>query len=311
MKKFEIILKRLLQIIPMLIIVTILAFALSNLSSGDVTEITVRSHGLEVNEKNIAIFREELGLNVPLHIQYINWLKKATKLDFGISFQTKKPVSDEILSRFPATLKLAIAATAISILFAIPIALISARYKDSPIDHLFRIISTAGAAMPDFWLGLILLYLFAIKLDLVPVISGSKLQYIVLPAFTLSVNYGATYIRVLRSNLIEINNYDFMKAARARGLSQNATLMRHGLKNAILPCITLIGVNFGRLLAGQFAVETIFSWNGIGKFAVDSIKLKDLPVIQGYIVIVAGTFIVINLLLDILYLYMDPKIQLE
>jgi len=311
MKKFKIILKRFLQVIPMLIIVTILAFALSNMSSGDVTEITIRSHGLEVNEKNIEIFREELGLNVPLHIQYINWLRKATKLDFGISFQTKKPVSDEILSRFPATLKLAIAATTISILFAIPIALISARYKDLPIDHFFRIISTAGAAMPDFWLGLILLYLFAIKLDLVPVISGSKLQYIFLPAFTLSVNYGATYIRVLRSNLIEINNYDFMKAARARGLSQNATLIRHGLKNAILPCITLIGVNFGKLLAGQFAVETIFSWNGIGKFAVDSIKLKDLPVIQGYIVIVAVTFIVINLLLDILYLYMDPKIQLE
>jgi peptide/nickel transport system permease protein len=311
MKKFRIILKRLLQIIPMLLIVTILAFALSNMSSGDVTEITIRSQGLEVTEKNIAAVKEDLGLNEPLDIQYINWLKKATELDFGISFQTKKPVSDEILSRFPATLELAIAATIISVLFAIPIALASARYKDSFIDHFFRIFSSAGAAMPDFWLGLILLYLFAVKLDLVPVISGSKLQNIFLPAFTLSVNYGATYIRILRNNLIEINNYDFMKAARARGLSQNAVLMKHGLKNAVLPCITLIGVNFGKLLAGQFAVETIFSWSGIGKFAVDSIKLKDLPVIQGYIVIVAVTFIVINLLLDILYLYIDPKIQLE
>lgn len=311
MKKLKIILKRLLQIIPMLLIVTILAFALSNMSSGDVTEIIIRSQGLEVTEKNIAAVKEDLGLNDPLHIQYINWLKKATELDFGISFQTKKPVSDEILSRFPATLELAIAATIISILFAIPIALASARYKDSLIDHFFRIFSTAGASMPDFWLGLILLYLFAVKFDLVPVISGSKLQNIFLPAFTLSVNYGATYIRILRNNLIEINNYDFMKAARARGLSQNAVLLKHGLKNAVLPCITLIGVNFGKLLAGQFAVETIFSWNGIGKFAVDSIKLKDLPVIQGYIVIVAVTFIVINLLLDILYLYIDPKIQLE
>jgi peptide/nickel transport system permease protein len=311
MKKIKLILKRLLQIIPMLIIVTILAFALSNMSSGDVAEVTIRSQGLEVTEKNVAAAREELGLNAPLYIQYINWLKKAAKFDFGISFQTKKPVSDEILSRFPATLKLAIAATVISILFAIPAALISARYKDSLIDHLFRIASTFGATLPDFWLGLMLLYVFAVQLNIFPVISGNKLQNIFLPAFTLSVNYGAIYMRVLRNNLIEITNYDYMRAARARGLSRNAVLLKHGLKNAVLPCITLIGVDFGKLLAGQFACETIFSWNGIGKFAIDSIKLKDLPVIQGYIMIVAVTFIAVNLLLDILYLYIDPKIQLK
>ncbi|MDQ7093786.1 ABC transporter permease [Desulfosporosinus sp. PR] len=311
MKKFKLILKRLLQVIPMLIIVSILAFSLSNMSSGDVAEITIRSQGLEVTEKNIAAVREELGLNKPLYLQYLSWLTKAAKSDYGLSFQTKKPVSDEILSRFPATLKLSLAATLISILFAIPAALISARYKDSLLDHFFRIISTVGATMPDFWLGLMLLYVFAVQLKIFPVISGSKLQNIFLPAFTLSVNYGAIYMRVLRNNLIEIKNYDYMRAARARGLSQSAALLRHGLKNAILPCITLIGVDFGRLLAGQFACETIFSWNGIGKFAVDSIKLKDLPVIQGYIMIVAITFIAVNLLLDILYLYIDPKIQLN
>lgn len=311
MKKFKFILKRLLQIIPMLIIVTILAFALSNISAGDVAEITLRSQGLEVTDKNIAAVREELGLNAPLPAQYVNWLMKAVSFDFGISFQTKQPVADEIFSRFPATLTLAIAAMLISVLLAVPIALISARYKDSLFDHLFRIVTTVGVTMPDFWLGLLLLYIFAVQLNLVPVISGSKLQNILLPAFTLSVHQAAVYIRILRNNLIEISHYDYIRAARARGLSQNAALLKHGLKNAVLPCITLIGVDFGKLLAGQFACETIFSWNGIGKFAVDSIRLKDLPVIQGYIVIVAITYITINLLLDILYLYIDPKIQIE
>ncbi|HWR39282.1 MAG TPA: nickel ABC transporter permease, partial [Patescibacteria group bacterium] len=300
-----------LQIIPLLIIVTILAFALSNMSSGDVAAITLRSQGLEVTEKNIVAVREELGLNAPLAVQYVNWLKKAVNLDFGISFQTNKPVADEILSRYPATFKLAVAAMLISILLAIPIALISVRYKDSLIDHFFRMVSTAGATIPDFWLGLMLLYVFAVQLKVFPVVSGSKLQNILLPAFTLSVHFAAIYIRILRSNLIEISGCDYMRAARARGLSKNAVLLKHGLKNAVLPCITLIGVDFGKLLAGQFACETIFSWNGIGKFAVDSINLKDLPVIQGYIVIVAVTYIVINLLLDILYLYIDPKIQME
>ncbi|TWH51664.1 nickel ABC transporter permease [Sporomusa sp. KB1] len=311
MKKFTFIFKRLLQIIPLLIIVTILAFALSNMSSGDVAEITLRSQGLEVTKKNIDAVREELGLNAPLLTQYVNWLMKAVHFDFGISFQTNKPVADEILSRYPATFMLAVAAMFISILLAIPIALISARYKDSLLDHFFRIVSTAGATMPDFWLGLMLLYIFAVQLKLVPVISGSKLQNILLPAVTLSVHFAAIYIRILRNNLIEINSYDYVRAARARGLSKNAALLKHGLKNAVLPCITLIGVDFGKLLAGQFACETIFSWNGIGKFAVDSINLKDLPVIQGYIIIVAVTYIIINLLLDILYLYIDPRIRME
>ncbi|SCM83270.1 Binding-protein-dependent transport systems inner membrane component [uncultured Sporomusa sp.] len=311
MKKFKFIVKRLFQIIPMLIIVTVLAFALSNMSSGDVAEITLRSQGLEVTEKNIAAVREELGLNAPLPAQYGNWLKKAVVFDFGISFQTQKPVADEILSRYPATLKLAIAAMFISVLLAIPIALISARYKDSLLDHFFRVWSTVSVTIPDFWLGLMLLYIFAVQLKIVPVVSGSKLENILLPAFTLSVHYAAIYTRMLRNNLIEINNYDYVRAARARGLSKNAALLKHGLKNAVLPCITLIGVDFGKLLAGQFACETIFSWNGIGKFAIESITLKDLPVIQGYIMIVAITYIFINLLLDILYLYIDPKIQLK
>ncbi|MDR0620704.1 MAG: ABC transporter permease, partial [Deltaproteobacteria bacterium] len=243
-------------------------------------------------------------------IQYLNWLKNALRLDFGRSFQTKRPVSEEIAQRFPATLKLALAATILSILYSVPIALLAALRKDRPIDHLIRVGSAAGAVIPDFWLGLTLLYFFGVWLKLVPVISGSKLQNIFLPAFTLSLTYGATYIRVLRGNLIEVASSAYVKAARARGLSQASALARHGLRNATLPMVTLVGINFGRLLGGQIACETIFSWNGIGKFAFESIQAKDLPVIQAYLVVVALTYIVINLALDLLYMFIDPKIKL-
>lgn len=302
---------RILQMIPVLLAVSILAFVLSNMSQGDIASITIRSQGQEVTEESLAVIRQELGLDKPLPVQYLNWLKKALHLDFGRSFQTKKPVTEEIFRRFPATLKLAVVATLISIMFALPVALLCTRYRNSPFDHVFRAVSACGTTIPDFWLGLMLLYAFAVKLRLVPVVSGNKWQNIFLPAFTLSVNNGATYLRILRENLIKVRGMDYMRAARARGLGEMETLIRHGIKNAMLPCITLIGVNFGKLLSGMFACETIFSWNGIGKFAVDSIRLKDIPVIQGYILVVAVTFILINLLLDIVYLYIDPKIQIE
>jgi peptide/nickel transport system permease protein len=304
------IIRRALQIFPMLLVVALLAFALSNASSGDVAEVTLRSQGIEVTDSVLAAAREEMGLDKPLPVQFLNWLGKAVRLDFGISFQSKKPVADEIALRFPATVKLALAATLLSLLYAVPVAVLAARYKDSVFDHSVRVLTTGGSVMPDFWLGLMLLYLFAVQLRLVPVISGNRLEYVFLPAFTLSVTYGATYIRILRADLIELQSSGFIKAARARGLGETAALVRHGLRNAALPLATLWGVNFGRLLGGQIACETIFSWNGIGKFAVESIRLKDLPVIQAYLVVVALTYIIINLALDLIYMLIDPKIKL-
>lgn len=309
MKRWKLIVSRTAQVVPILLIVSVLAFLLSNVSAGDVAAVTLQSKGIEPTGQNLAAVREELGLDEPLPAQYLNWLKRAARFDFGVSFQTRKPVSEEILSRFPATLHLALAATALSVLLAIPLALLAARFKDSAADHAIRVASAVGATMPDFWIGLLLLYFFGVVLKIVPVISDGKLRNIFLPAFTLSIPYGATYVRVLRSNLIEVKRNDYMKAAMARGLSEGKALRKHGLKNAMLPVVTLIGINFGKLLSGQIACETIFSWNGIGKFAVDSMKMKDLPVMQGYIIIVCVTYILMNLVLDILYLYIDPRIQ--
>ncbi len=311
MKRTKLVLNRILQIIPILLIVTILAFVLSNVSAGDVASVTLQSRGVQVTEENLEAVREELGLNAPMPVQYWNWLKKAVCFDFGNSFQTNRPVSEEILSRFPATLKLALAATLISLLMAIPLAVFSARYKDSLFDHAVRAISSIAATMPDFWLGLMLLYLFAVEWKIAPVISGSRTENILFPAFTLSVANTAAYTRVLRSNLLDAARGDYIIAARARGLGKSMALMKHGLKNALLPLITLVGINFGKMLSGQVAVETIFSWNGIGQFAVNCMKQKDLPVIQGYIVVVSITYILINLILDLIYMFIDPRIDSE
>lgn len=311
MKRMNLILKRIVQLIPVLIVVTILAFWLSNVSAGDVATVTLQNKGITPTEESIAAIREELGLNDPLPIQYFNWLKRACQLDFGVSFQSNRPVTEEIFSRFPATLKLAIVASLLSILIAIPTALLAARYRNGAADHIVRVISSIGATLPDFWIGLMLLYLFGVKLKIAPIVAGNKLENILLPAITLSIQYAASYTRVLRENLIEVRGQDYIKAARARGLSEIMSLVKHGLKNAMLPVITLVGINFGKLIAGSVAIETIFSWNGIGQYAISSMKVKDLPVIQGYIMIVLMAYVIVNLMLDIVYMYIDPRIEVS
>ena len=311
MDKTRFIIKRLLQIIPMLLIVTVFAFILSNLSSGDVAEIAIRKEGGIVTEQTVAAMREELGLNKPIPMQYLDWLGRAIRFDFGTSFISKKPVIEEVLSRFPNTLYLALIATAMAMAIAIPIAMLSAKWKGSILDHGLRVLTTGAATLPDFWMGLMLLYAFGVSMGIVPVIAGSSIGNICLPAFTLSISYAAIYTRMLRSNLIEVMQSHYIKAARAKGLGQWGAMVKHGLKNAVLPCVTLVATNFGSMLSGAYAVEMIFSWNGIGKYAIESVKAKDFPVIQCYLIAVALSYILVNLIVDVLYAYIDPKIKLE
>ena len=305
------ILKRILQIIPMLLVVTIFAFCLSNLASGDIAEISIRSSGGQVTPENLAQARIDLGLDQPLVIQYFNWLGKAVRFDFGNSFISGKPVINEIMSRFPNTLYLVLIASIMAIVIAVPIALLSARYSGSILDQGLRVVTTIGATMPEFWLGLLLLYVVAIHLGIVPVIAGSNIANIFLPAFTLCLSYSAVYVRMLRTNLIEVRRSNYFKAARSKGMSEGSAMVRHGLKNAILPCVTLIATNFGGMISGGFAVETIFSWNGVARYAIESVKAKDIPVIECYLLLVALAYIIVNLIVDIIYQYIDPKIKLQ
>lgn len=311
MTKKNFIVKRILQIIPMLLIVSVLAFGLSNASRGDIANSVLRSKGMQQTPENIELVNEELGLNAPLHIQYFSWLNKAIRLDFGESFITGEPVMNEIVRRFPNTLLLALVTTVFSILIGIVLAILSVKYKNRPPDHIIRVVSTVGATIPDFVLAFLFLVVFAVNLKFFPVISGSKPQNVIVPALTLSISLGAIYARLIRNDLINIMDSDYIKTARAKGLSQNQAMIKHGLKNAILPSVTLIGSNLGYLLAGSFTIESIFSWNGIGQFVFESVKAKDLPVIQAFIVVVAVTFILLNLLIDIIYIYLDPKIKLS
>ena len=295
----------------MLIVVSIFAFALSNLAGGDAAEIAIRNTGGQVTPENLAAMRAELGLDKPVIVQYFIWLGNAFRLNFGNSFISGKPVTQEIFSRFPNSLFLVSIASIMAIGIAIPIALLSARYKNSPFDHAMRIFTTASASMPEFWLGLLLLYLFGVNLKIVPVIAGSNWANVILPAFTMSLSYSASYIRMLRSNLIDVNNSVFIKAARAKGMSRSAAMVRHGLKNAILPSVTLIATNFGGMISGSFAVESIFTWNGVAGYAIQSVKAKDYPVIQCYLILIALTYILVNLAIDIIYMYIDPKIRIQ
>lgn len=310
MSKKRFVIKRILQIIPMLFIASILAFGLSHASRGEVANSVIRSRGMQPTPETIEAVREELGLDKPVHIQYFSWLKDAARLDFGNSFLTDEPVMEEIAQRFPNTLLLAVVTTAFSIIFGIFFAILSVKYKGRPPDHIIRVVSTAGASIPDFVLAFLFLFIFAINLKFFPVISGSLPQNVILPALTLSIPLSAIYTRLIRNDLIDIMDSDYIKTARAKGLSENQAMIRHGLKNAVLPSVTLIGSNLGFLLAGSFTIESIFSWNGIGKFVFDSVKAKDLPVIQAFIIIVSATFILLNLIIDIIYIYLDPKIKL-
>ena len=304
------VLRRLAQMLPVLLAVSLLAFALNCMGSGDTASLILRERGIEPTAEAVSQVRRELGLDRPLAVQYFSWLARAARFDFGRSFASELPVIEVIGEHFPATFVLALAATVFSLLLAVPLAVLAARFQDGWPDRAARALSVAGVTMPSFWLALMLLSLFAVRLGWVPVISGTRLKNIALPAVTIGFSYGCTYLGVLRQNLIEACAHPYMTAARARGLSRTGALLRHGLRNSLLPCVTLVGYNFGKLLSGHFAVETIFSWNGIGKFAVDSIQSKDLPVIQGYIVCVAAAYIVVNLLVDMLYFAIDPKLRL-
>lgn len=255
--------------------------------------------------------RQKLGLDVPIYLQYIHWLWKVIHLDFGLSFSSGLPVAGELLLRFPATLELALCTLLFIVLIALPLGILAAIYPNSLIDHVSRLCAFLGASMPSFWMSLLLIYTFAVKIKVFPVVGMGGLSHLILPAFTLGFGLAPPYIRLLKTNMLEVMQKEFICAARAKGLRERLVISRHAMKNALLPSITLLGMNFGRLLSGSFIVESIFSWPGIGKYAVDAIFLKDFTVIQGYVLLMALIFVVTSLLVDLCYVFLDPRIRLS
>jgi len=308
------ILRRLIMLVPVLLIVSFMSFSLIYLAPGDPAEILMTSPQGGVDQKAVEEFRLKMGLDQPLYIQYLKWLNRAVRGDLGYSYMTGQDVFGEILESFGPTLELAIASLIISIALALPLGILSALNRKSIIDYIGMLMALIGVSIPNFWLAYLLLLLFSVSLGWLPVAgfgSNGDIEHLILPAFTLGISAAAVTSRMIRSSMLEVMSQDYITAARARGLSESVIVMRHALKNAFIPVITVIGLNIGHLLNGSVVVETIFAWPGIGRLMVWSIYDRDYPMIQGCILFVALIFLTVNLIVDITYHYLNPRIKYE
>ena len=301
--------KRILLLVPILIGVATVTFLLMYVIPGDPVLALV---GERYDEETLDDMREELGLDKPLIVQYVEYLGRLARFDLGRSFLTRRPVSEAILERLPRTLVLALSAMAIAVLFGVAIGLLAAWGRFPRLGRLCMVFTLVGVSIPVFWLGLLLIHLFAIKLSVLPPsgYGGGSLRYLILPAFTLSLSSMATVARVTRSGIIDTANEDYVRTARAKGLGELVVLGKHVLRNALVPVVTIVGADFGSYLSGSVLTESIFGWPGLGRLIVQGILRRDFPVIQGAVLFMAVMFVVVNLIVDLSYGFIDPRIRL-
>lgn len=303
--------ERLLQLIPILLGITILAFALMHVSSTDIVDVMENNTGGVLSEEAKAEAREELGLDDPLPVQYLRWLGGVLTGDMGTSYSSGEPVLTEFLSRLPATLHLAVVSILLTILVSVPLGILAAVRQNHLTDYLIRLVSFVGNSLPGFFVSLLLIYFFALKLNWFPVMGNTGgWKSVILPAVTLALAMASKYIRQIRAAVLEEMNRGYVMGARARGVRENHILYRSVLKSAMLTVVTLLSLSVGSLLGGTAVVETIFMWEGVGKMAIDAITMRDYPVIQAYVIWMAVIYVVINLLTDIAYRYLDPRVRL-
>lgn len=310
MKKY--LLKRLLRLIPVFLGVTILAFLLTGLSSVDAVDLKESSSGGVMSEAEKEALREELGLNEPKAVQYLQWLKNALRGDFGESYVSGKPVLVSFCEKLPATIALAALALAMTVCLSFPLGILNAKYQNTWADRSISLFCFAGNSFPGFFTALLLLYFFSLKWNLFPVLSmGKGWKSCVLPAATLAVSMTAKYTRQVRSAVLAELEQEYVAGARARGLSENRILFGNVLKSVLLRMVTLLFLSAGSLLGGTAIVETIFMWNGVGKMAVDAVSMHDIPVIQAYLVWMAAIYLLLHLIADLMMGALDPRAKLE
>lgn len=303
------ILRRLVMLIPVLFGISIFVFLLMHLTPGDPALLMLGEHAPTAQ---LEALREELGLNDSLPVQYWNWLKRAVRFDFGRSLRSKKLVTREILDRLPATAQLATAAVGISIIIGVPVGIISAVRPNSWFDNIAMIGALTGVGMPAFWQGIMLILVFSVSLGWFP--SSGRMggwQYLVLPAVTLGTAATASVARMTRSSMLEVLQQDYIRTARSKGLPRRAVILVHGLRNALIPVVTMIGLQFGGLMSGAVLTETIFAWPGIGRMVVEAINNKDFPLVQGTIMTIALLYALVNLVVDVLYAFLDPRLRVR
>jgi len=304
--------KRLAMVSLVIAGVTLVSFSAMYLAPGDPAElIALARYGQDLSVDQIQSVRETEGLDAPVYIQYFIWLDHLLHLDLGRSVVTSEDVLAEVLLKLPATAKLAISGLLISLLIALPAGILSALRKNTLLDSSCMFISLIGISIPNFWLGILLIWLFALTLHILPSFGYGSLKHLVLPALTLGVSMSAVTARLTRTSLLEVLDQEYIVAARARGFDEQTILFRHALKNAFLPILTFAGMQFGYLLGGAVIVETIFSWPGIGKLLVDSIFARDFSMVQGCVLFIAVLFSLSNLAVDIMYAVLDPRIRYD
>lgn len=289
--------------------ITFISFLLSYLSPSDPVRIMMKKNGNMVSEEVIQQKREELGLDKPILVQYAKWLQGITRGDFGTSYKSNKPVLQEIGKCLPYTMKLTVFSMILTILISTPLGVLCAKYKDGFWDNVFRFITYLFSSLPSFFLALVLMYIFSLKLKLLPVIAKGNKGGIVMPALVLSLTLASWYIRQVRAIVLKEFEKGYVEGLLTRGVSETRILFGHVLQNCLMPLATLVGISFGTMLGGSTIVESIFTWPGVGKMAVDAITSRDYPVIQGYVVWMAVIFLMINAVVEGSYSLMDPRIR--
>jgi ABC-type dipeptide/oligopeptide/nickel transport system permease component len=305
---FSYAIKRILAFLPVLLGVATVTFLRLYILPGDPVLSMV---GERYDEETIQKLREEMHLDKPVWVQYARFISNLARLDFGKSYVTGQPVWDSITHRFPYTLRLAVAAMVLAVLFGVAIGVMAAWKWRTPLDHVAIGASVIGVSMPVFWLGVLLIYLFSLKLHLLPPsgYGGGSVSYLILPAFTLAQASAAYVARITRSSMLDEIRECYIQAARAKGVPERNVLFRHALRNALLPIITVVGTDFGSYLSGAVLTESIFAWPGLGRFTLDAILKRDIPAIQGAVFFMAVVFMTINLAVDLLYAWVDPRVK--
>ena len=305
------ILKRLLQLVVVLLGVTFLTFMITQATPSDAAEMKYVSMGMMPSTELLEKTREEMGLNDPVLIQYGRWLGNVLHGDLGESSKFGESVWTQMTRKLPMTLKLAGVSLIVVIVFSFPLGMLSAVRKNKVADYMIRFLSFFGVSMPNFWLALLLMYIFAVRLGWFKVVSTNSVQGMILPVATLTIPMISSYARQIRAALLEELNANYVIGARARGIPERRIIWGHVLPNAILPIITLLGLSVGHLLGGAAIIETIFSWQGIGNMVVEAIRVRDYPLIQGYVIWMAIIYVTVNLMVDIAYRLLDPQIRLR
>ena len=311
MKQYVI--KRILSAIPLLIVISFVCFVFINLIPSDPAEVALRVRQVPIiTEEAIAEVRAELGLDKPYLVRYFSWLADCLRGDFGISYvNPKRTVAGELARCMPATLQLAGVSFVMVILLSLPIGFLCAVYKDGWFDKIMRAIVFMTTAMPAYWVGLLLMWLVSIRLDLLPTSGNGTWKHLILPAFTVSLSYISTYIRLIRNNMLENMKQDYVLYANVRGLPQKLILVKHILKNSMHTCIVAVGMSIPQLISGTIVVENVFAWPGLGTLCISSIFNRDYPVIEGIRLLSGVLFVVFNLLFDILQTVSDPRMRRE